>query len=110
MTGILGDAPPQQGQNLAGAMVAVNGGPSQLQHFAADACEGGKVKLLLTVVTEIMRGGLAGLHSISTDNLAAGPVFDDQMDTEQIEVILVETGGVRGFQTFSQFDVKDFEP
>jgi len=90
-------------------MFAIDGRTAQFQDFASDAREGSKIELLLTVVTQVMGCRWSGLHAISSDNFAAGAVFDNEMVTEQVEMILVESGSVGRLQTFAQFDVKDLE-
>lgn len=55
--GIGGDAAPEEGEDFAGAVIAIDGSAAELEDGSADGLIGAKVEFLLTVVTELPAGG-----------------------------------------------------
>src|SRR5919106_5759061 len=95
-----GDAPPKQMQQVEVAMLSVDTGAAEFDHFAAKRFERRKIKFSLAVIPKICRRELTRLQPIGPDNFASGAVFDDQMIAKFVKRIDVETSRVRFGQSF----------
>ena len=88
-------------------MFAIDRGATKLEDAAAEWLIGSEVKLLLRIIAVVARGSFARLHAIGADDAVAGFFFDEQMFTEEIELVSVEAGLVGAFKAFTHLDVED---
>ena len=76
--GIIGNAFPKQAKDNEITMLGMNTGASQFDHSGTERLEYVKLKLLLTVITQMRRRVKAGLQSVSADDIGRGQVFNDR--------------------------------
>ena len=75
-------------------MRAIDGGSAQFQNVRAQRFIGGKIKLLLGVVAQVMRCGCAGLHPVGAHNtfgrVALQLVLHQQVLAEEVELVGIQ--------------------
>src|SRR5262245_12206665 len=70
LSGVIGDALPQQAEDNEVAMLAMDTRAPQFHHFRAQRLECVKLKLLGCVIAQMRRSLVAGLQSICANDLA----------------------------------------
>ena len=87
------DTLPKQAKHDEVAMLLMNASAAEFDHLGANDCVGREIKFLFAVVT-MMRGGTqSGLQTIRADDFATRHMLDEQMVTDFIERIGIESGG-----------------
>ena len=86
-------------------MLAVYAGAPQFQHLGANRLEWSQVKFLSAVKAVVSRGGLAGLHPISSDYLATA--FHQQVIARDVVGILIAESKIRSFEALFQLQVEN---
>jgi hypothetical protein len=104
---ILRDTAPQQRQHLAVAVLAIDAGPPQLQNLRPQMLVGSEVELLRAVVAQPATCGHAVLHAVRAYNSPCRLLLDQQVLTDRVVLILVNTARVRRCQTLAPFQVED---
>ena len=90
-------------------MFTIDGGASQFQNLWAQSPIGSKVEFLLAVVTKVLLCSDSRLHPVSTNDLAAGTIFSNQMVAKLIKPVLVQPRLPRSRDSLAQFEIKNAE-
>src|SRR5207247_9799251 len=79
LSGVIGDAFPQQAEDDEVAVLRMNTRAPQFNHLRAQWLEALKLKLLRAVITQMPRLVVAGLQAVCADDVGGGQLLHDQM-------------------------------
>src|SRR5438105_749348 len=103
---VIGNAFPEQTEDDEIAMLRVNAGATEFNHFRSQSFKARELEFLRTVVAKVFRSVRAGLQTIRSDDMSRRKMLDDQMITYRIERVGVQAGRVGLFESFVEFEVE----